>query len=311
MIKLFTQFILLFFQKNTMMKTDKENLRQMINLALKNEMSWISLAFFCHDLTPDPVKAKLVVEVLLEELQILQNKECKCISNENERIELPSKCVDSQPTSDDFTENENVTENKDDSNQDTFMKSESIQENLHSSKDQYQHFEVETFNETENVRENGDESTNEPFLKFEAIQEDIHSEIKDTNDETFESTGIKQYILQNKAPEHDQAKEYSIDDHPSEFHSKQGVKHQCKTCQSSFKSNWYLKVHETIHSGEKPSKCRFCPRIFIIHDNLRNHEERHTKLLLFRRKFLGCNTCNKTFKDAKSLQIHKNTHTKK
>ena len=303
----FIKEILSFFQKNTMMEADKEKIRQMINLALKNEMSWISLAFFCHDLTPDPVKSKLVVEVLLEELQILQNKECKCIGKKSGEVKLPINHVDVQPISNRIAETEHVSKIEDVSIQDFLSKLNPIPENLLHSRYPYQHFEVESLIETENVGDNEDEYIQDPFVKFEPIKEDLHSEANVIEEETFETNDNKDLDLQNQELEDDELKEFSNDD-PLEFYSKQVFRHQCKTCKSVFESNWKLKRHETIHSGEKPFKCRFCPKKFRLSDGLKQHQKRHAKLILEKRKYLGCNTCNKTFKDAKSLEKHNCSH---
>ena len=303
------KILLLIFQKDSMMEVDKGKIRQMINLALKNEMSWISLAFFCHDLTPNPIKSRLVVEVLLEELQLLQNKECKCIVHDKE-VKLQINHVDIQPTSNRIIETENISKIEDKSIQDFLSKLNPIPENLLHSKYPYQHFEVETLIETENACENEDYSIEDPFVKFEPIKEDLHSEEDNVfEDETFETNDNKDLDLQNQEPEDDElnVKEFSNDD-PLEFSSKQVFRHQCKTCKSVFESNWKLKRHETIHSGEKPFKCRFCPKKFRLSDGLKQHQKRHAKLILEKRKYLGCNTCNKTFKDAKSLEIHNCSH---
>ena len=137
-----------------MMEADKDKIKQMINLALNNELSWISLAFFCHDLTPDPVKSRMVVEVLLEELQTLQYKECKCIDKKNIEVKIPINHVDIQPISNRIAETENISKIEDKSIQDFLSKLNPIPENLLHSKYPYQHFEVETLIETENVYEN-------------------------------------------------------------------------------------------------------------------------------------------------------------
>jgi KRAB domain-containing zinc finger protein len=38
-----------------------------------------------------------------------------------------------------------------------------------------------------------------------------------------------------------------------------------------------MQVHERIHTGTKPYKCRHCPKSFSNLGNLNDHERRHLK----------------------------------
>ena len=176
---------------------------------------------------------------------------------------------------------------------------------------QSQDIEVETLIETEDVSENQDSS-----VKSEAIQEDLLSE---TDDETVDS-------CENDAEEQEPTEQEHLSD-PLEHSSKKDFKHKCKTCPSSFKDSWKLKRHETMHSTEKPFKCTICLKMFKTYDVMRVHEMRHalTKyscktcsqifngpLSLSQHEKVHihkCQSCNKNFKDSKSLQIHNNSHT--
>ena len=79
---------------------------------------------------------------------------------------------------------------------------------------------------------------------------------------------------------------------------------QCSYCPSVFKSGARLKVHERVHTGEKPFQCNFCEKSFAQPAGIKAHERIHTG-----EKPYQCNQCEKAFREKGSLKIHQRTHT--
>ncbi|XP_048872206.1 telomere zinc finger-associated protein isoform X2 [Brienomyrus brachyistius] len=81
---------------------------------------------------------------------------------------------------------------------------------------------------------------------------------------------------------------------------------QCPTCQKTFFSKYYLKVHNRRHTGEKPFECSKCGKCYYRKENLLEHEARNC---LRRTEVFSCSMCPMTFQRRLELRLHTVTHT--
>ncbi|XP_068997672.1 telomere zinc finger-associated protein isoform X1 [Embiotoca jacksoni] len=80
---------------------------------------------------------------------------------------------------------------------------------------------------------------------------------------------------------------------------------QCPICDKSFKSKYYLKVHNRRHTGERPFGCLKCEKRYFRKENLLIHEIRDcSKVLSY-----TCTTCSSTFNAKEELRLHVVSHT--
>ncbi|XP_071333406.1 telomere zinc finger-associated protein isoform X2 [Trachinotus anak] len=80
---------------------------------------------------------------------------------------------------------------------------------------------------------------------------------------------------------------------------------QCPICDKSFKSKYYLKVHNRRHTGERPFGCLKCGKRYFRKENLLIHEIRDCA----RVQTYTCVTCSSTFNGKEQLRLHVVSHT--
>uniref|UniRef100_H3D4I1 Zinc finger and BTB domain containing 48 n=1 Tax=Tetraodon nigroviridis TaxID=99883 RepID=H3D4I1_TETNG len=79
----------------------------------------------------------------------------------------------------------------------------------------------------------------------------------------------------------------------------------CPICDKSFKSKYYLKVHNRRHTGERPFGCLKCGKRYFRKENLLVHEFRDCA----RVQKYTCVTCAATFAGKEELRLHVVSHT--
>ena len=79
----------------------------------------------------------------------------------------------------------------------------------------------------------------------------------------------------------------------------------CNICNKTFDSLSNARVHEKIHSGEKPFSCDKCQKCFTSSSNLKTHViGTHMK-----EKPYECAICKKTFRTLFIFKNHEKLHT--
>ncbi|KAJ0064814.1 hypothetical protein NL108_015591, partial [Boleophthalmus pectinirostris] len=86
----------------------------------------------------------------------------------------------------------------------------------------------------------------------------------------------------------------------------EGGRVPCPICNKSFKSKYYLKVHNRRHTGEKPFACEKCGKKYFRKENLQEHEARNCAVTAQVHK---CLKCCETFSRKSQLTSHMVTHT--
>ncbi|XP_062978638.1 zinc finger and SCAN domain-containing protein 31-like [Elgaria multicarinata webbii] len=79
--------------------------------------------------------------------------------------------------------------------------------------------------------------------------------------------------------------------------------YKCSECGIGFRKSTQLKAHEGVHTGEVPFRCSMCQKSFTSSSNLIAHERIHTG-----EKPYQCTYCGKSFRQKGTLTTHEKIH---
>ncbi|XP_064611370.1 zinc finger protein 227-like [Liolophura sinensis] len=80
--------------------------------------------------------------------------------------------------------------------------------------------------------------------------------------------------------------------------------HRCETCDKTFPNASALRLHDRVHTGERPYLCNECGKAFKQRTAFQNHLRTHTGEMPFK-----CTMCDAAFRQLVELHRHQRRHT--
>ena len=292
---------------------NKDDISNLIEMALQNKISWKALANILKDTTSfDPKK---VVETLLKALEKLhlkmQEKDCDyeqqkddSFPDEDDKEDLEDEGLNDETSIEWNGENEVVGSDRIVVVDSSIAIDQSIKEYNGKTMEDGNEFLEET---KETIIEEMPLNTTQGIHDFNESDKEMKENVVSSNSTNFIDNEWYTFVSNEKIS-NPQTVVKAIDipeEEEQELVDTNGQKKsfQCKFCQKISNTSWQLKIHERIHTGEVPYGCKTCKKRFCQGGDLKRHEKIHTN-----EKPFDCKTCHMRFTQRGNLKKHEIIH---
>ena len=274
---------------------NKDDISNLIEMALQNKISWKALANILKDTTSfDPKK---VVETLLKALEKLHLKtlEKYCdyehkdnsVPDEDDKEDMEEEGIDDKISIEWNGENEVVGSDRIVVVDSSIAIDQSIKEYNGKTMEDGNEFLEET---KETIIEEMPLNTTQGIHDFNESDKEMKENVVSSNSTNFIDNEWYTFVSNEKAiipetvdkeidiPEEEEQQELILQRN-EKIHTSEKL-FQCKNCNMRFKLRYKLKKHEIIHSEEKPFECKECHKRCKRKADLNKHEKQekcHTR----------------------------------
>ena len=290
----------------------------LLEMALKSDISWLTLQSIINELTPTLEKSKEINKALLKEFEnhqsiclIQRSDDNDAISEDVFEIDANQSIADSFITIQGQDSDEDVIQTLDERKSSKTLSNTKSNDIISEDKE----YDSSNVNEHDNYISNFSEA--EPRIEelceennvskniqlVETYKGQLYTFIGDESEENSATDSYNEVLDSDNDFDFEHSKnEEDIIKIRKEMSSRKS--YECETCGKCFRNNFHLNTHIRTHTGEKPFLCKTCKKGFTQESNLKMHERNHTGEIPYQ-----CNYCKKGFIYFSNLKNHERAHT--